>query len=76
MTSIYYEGNEIAYSLIQNIRDGPWLLEYTINRLKTYDEEQPDMNYSNLLKYLAIYESCVKKLPNQMKLQYVVQLYN
>ena len=39
MTSMYYEENEIARQLIQNIREGPWLLDYTINRLKTYDEE-------------------------------------
>ena len=33
------------------------------------------MNFSNLLQYLSVYESCVKKLPNQMKLAYIAELY-
>jgi hypothetical protein len=59
--------------LIENMKAGDWLLEYSLGRLTSYDE--PDMNFGKLIKYFSQCVELIKTLPQDLKLKYEIKFF-
>lgn len=60
--------NDLGHPLCDNLRAGHWALDYTINRLKAYQEQYPNLN--PLIQWFEKRASLIKEVPDFLMPKY------
>lgn len=60
--------------LFDNIRQGDWLVDYIVERLRTYQQQEPSIGLDQASSWLEEYFTTVKKLPSYLKPKYVSRI--
>ena len=61
---------DMGHELFENIRAGNWLIDYTVDRIRKYTQQEPSIGLQKCVQFLEQYMECVKKLPAHMKPKY------
>ncbi|CAO3630992.1 unnamed protein product [Mucor hiemalis] len=64
--------NDLGHPLCDNLRAGHWAVDYTINRLKAYQDEYP--NLASLIQWFEKRASLTKELPDFLMPKYFALL--
>ena len=51
---------DMGAALFDNLRNGNWLIDYVVERLRQYQEEEPSIGLTNLVEFLDDYIESVK----------------
>jgi glycogen debranching enzyme len=60
--------------LFGNIRAGDWLVDYTVNRIRDYQRQEPTIGLQKLTELLQDQFAAVKQLPAHLKPKYVARV--
>lgn len=68
------KSKDMGAELFDNVREGDWLIDYTVNRLRTYQAQEPTIGLQNVITWFDEQFTAVKKLPTFLKPKYVSRI--
>ena len=65
---------DMGAELFDNIRQGDWYIDYTVERLREYQAQEPTIGLSRVVSWMNEYFTAVKSLPSYLKPKYVSKI--
>ena len=65
---------DMGAEIFDNIRNGDWMIDYVVGRLRDYQSQEPSIGLTNLIDFLDEYFQSVKNLPAYLKPKYASRI--
>jgi len=65
------ENKDMRNELFENLRQGDWYIDYTVERLRSYQHDEPTIGLAKAVDFLDEYFASIKKIPAHLKPKYV-----